>query len=280
MSDPGFYELLADLGEDGNSRPPSSRSSRVLAVVLTVLALSGAACIVMATMAAGSTTATDRVPTAAEETTALDTPRPDASGSAAPQTEAALASPTWIASVARRTGIPARAMSAYAGAVLLLARESPACGLSWNALAAIGEVESHHGSIDGARIHADGRAEPEIIGIALSGGEVGTVPDTDGGVVDGDPRWDRAVGPMQFIPSTWASWGIDGDGDGRADPHDIDDAAVSAARYLCAMGGDLSDADGWRSALTAYNDSAEYAVEVTDTANRYVARAGAASDRR
>ncbi len=47
------------------------------------------------------------------------------------------------------------------------------------------------------------------------------------------PTYDRAVGPMQFLPGTWGRWGSDGDRDGVSDPQDVDDAALAAARYLC-----------------------------------------------
>ena len=48
------------------------------------------------------------------------------------------------------------------------------------------------------------------------------------------PDLDRAVGPMQFLPASWARYGADGNGDGVRDPHQLDDAALAAAAYLCA----------------------------------------------
>ncbi|MGO2634339.1 MAG: lytic murein transglycosylase [Galactobacter sp.] len=78
---------------------------------------------------------------------------------------------------------------------------------------------------------------PGIYGIALNGGDkVAAIPDTDQGKLDGDTKWDRAVGPMQFIPSTWASVKQDGNGDGMVDVQQIDDAALSAGIYLCDAG--------------------------------------------
>ncbi len=68
-------------------------------------------------------------------------------------------------------------------------------------------------------------------------GDVAAVPGEAG-------TWQRATGPLQFIPSTWERWGSDGDGDGVADPQDIDDAAYAAARYLCASGADLAHGPG------------------------------------
>lgn len=182
---------------------------------------------------------------------------------------AAQVDPAWVARVAARAGIPVRALAAYAGAALAVAASHPRCGLGWNTLAAIGSVESAHGTIGGARIDADGVARPAIVGIALDGSASARIADTDDGAVDGDAEWDRAVGPMQFIPSTWAVYGRDGDGDGRADIHQIDDAALSAAVYLCDVGGDLTDPARWIAAVHDYNPDAAYNHRVADAAARY-----------
>ena len=77
---------------------------------------------------------------------------------------------------------------------------------------------------------------------------------------------------MQFIPSTWEQWAADGDRDGRADPQDIDDAALAAARYLCASGADLSTGTGWSAAIYSYNHSVDYVRSVYDAAQAYAAR--------
>jgi hypothetical protein len=63
---------------------------------------------------------------------------------------------------------------------------------------------------------------------------------------------------MQFIPSTWARWGTDGNGDGRADPDNVFDAALAAGRYLCAGGRDLSDPAELDRAVLGYNHSQAY----------------------
>jgi hypothetical protein len=97
-----------------------------------------------------------------------------------------------------------------------------------------------------------------ILGPRLTGGPYAVVRDTDGGAYDGDPVYDRAVGPMQFIPSTWAHWGADGNGDGRDDPDNVFDAALAAGRYLCAGGRDLSDPAQLDRAVLGYNASQEY----------------------
>ncbi|MFD2840457.1 lytic transglycosylase domain-containing protein [Populibacterium corticicola] len=175
----------------------------------------------------------------------------------------------WVDRVSTVTGVPSRAMHAYAGAALWLAEENPSCGIGWNTLAAIGEVESHHGGIDGNVLLPDGHPRVRIIGVALSGEGVARIRDTDGGVLDDDPEWDRAVGPMQFIPATWSQWAADGNGDGVRDPQQIDDAVLAAARYLCFAGGDLSVPGNWISAVTAYNHSIEYNNRVAEVADRY-----------
>ena len=97
------------------------------------------------------------------------------------------------------------------------------------------------------------------------------LPDTDGGALDGDTRWDRAVGPMQFIPTTWAQWGRSADG-GVPDPSDVDDAALTAGLYLCAAGQDMATPVGWTRAIATYNAPFEYAVSVSDVANSIAER--------
>jgi hypothetical protein len=92
----------------------------------------------------------------------------------------------------------------------------------------------------------------------LDGHRFAAIRDTDDGVLDGNTTWDRAVGPMQFIPGTWARWGADADGDGTADPQDIDDAAAGASAYLCAGGRDLATPGGLSAAVLSYNHSTAY----------------------
>jgi Transglycosylase SLT domain len=172
-------------------------------------------------------------------------------------------------------GIPEVALKAYKAAEKRLASESPTCRIPWSVIAAIGRVESNHGRFAGATLLADGRSDPPILGIPLDGTRAGTarIADTDGGKYDGDPTYDRAVGPMQFIPSTWALFAVDGDGDGKADPFDLDDVAVAAGRYLCRAGGDLSTEAGRQSAVFAYNHSDDYVRLVLDLADAYASGA-------
>ncbi|MFF4501028.1 lytic transglycosylase domain-containing protein [Streptomyces sp. NPDC001401] len=152
--------------------------------------------------------------------------------------------------------VPATVFAAYRHAEAELARTAPGCGLRWQLLAAIGQVES--GQADGGRVTADGTTVTPILGPRLDGGAFAVVRDTDGGAYDGDAVYDRAVGPMQFIPSTWARWGADGNDDGRADPGNVFDAALAAGRYLCAGGRDLSEPAGLDRAILGYNHSEAY----------------------
>lgn len=192
--------------------------------------------------------------------------------SSAPLAPLASVDPVWLSRVSAATGIPARALQAYAHAQLRIAIEQPSCKLGWSTVAAIGAIESDHGRHGGAVLGENGYPTPAIRGPALDGDGVAAIADTDGGRWDGDTLWDRAVGPMQFIPDTWSRWGADGNGDGVADPNQIDDAALATARYLCGASA-MADAAGWRAAVFAYNHLDAYVDDVAAAANRYAAAA-------
>jgi hypothetical protein len=172
----------------------------------------------------------------------------------------------WVSKTAAASGVPGPGIAAYGVATLRLAADDPGCHLAWTTLAGIGWVESHNGTIGGRTLEADGRPDRPITGVELDGsGKVAEVPDGAGG-------FQHALGPMQFIPSTWQTWASDGDGDGVADPQDLDDAAYAAGRYLCASGGDLSTATGWSAAIFSYNHSDDYVRAVYDAAKAYADR--------
>ncbi|MDD7937678.1 murein transglycosylase [Actinomycetospora lutea] len=176
----------------------------------------------------------------------------------------------WSEGIASRADVPARALQAYGVADQAVKREQPDCNLSWVTIAGLARIESNHGRYRGAAIAGNGDVTPRIIGVPLDGtGGNRTIGDSDGGVLDGDRVLDRAVGPLQFIPSTWAKWRSDGNGDGVADPNNIDDAALAAGRYLCANGRDLATGPGWRSAVLSYNNSDEYGRRVYAAADQY-----------
>jgi hypothetical protein len=176
----------------------------------------------------------------------------------------------WAQQAGTRAGIPVIAVEAYGYAELVLQRTAPNCHLAWTTLAALGEVESAHGSAGGAVLGADGSVQPPIYGLPLDGkGGRQLIRDTDQGTIDGIATYDRAVGPMQFIPSNWRENAIDADNNGVADPNDIDDATLTAASYLCKNGRDLSKPEAWWDAILSYNAVRPYAQRVFDAANLY-----------
>lgn len=164
-------------------------------------------------------------------------------------------------------GIPEPVLAAYMQAAREV-EQIQACGLHWSVLASIGRIESGHarnGAIDlnGTTVHA-------ILGPQLSGGpEVAAIPDTDAGRFDGDRVWDRAVGPMQFIPSTWRKFASDGNQDGVQSPHNVPDAAAAAGTYLCSGGEDLNDPRALAAAVFRYNHSESYVRTVLVWADAY-----------
>ncbi|BBX00774.1 hypothetical protein BST36_00435 [Mycolicibacterium moriokaense] len=175
----------------------------------------------------------------------------------------------WAAERAPALGIPVNALEAYAYAARVAEVENPDCHLEWTTLAGIGAVESHHGTYRGAQIAENGDVTPPIRGVRLDGtnGNLEIIDNTD--EMDGDPTHARAMGPMQFIPETWRLYGVDANNDGVISPDNFDDAALSAAGYLCWRGKDLSTPQGWMEALRAYNLSDQYARTVRDWATAY-----------
>lgn len=200
---------------------------------------------------------------------------PPAAQNAAPQPTAAASTTesvsAWVNRISGSTDIPPRVLRAYANADLMTRAAEPACRLSWTMLAGIGHVESRHGRYGGASIDAGGRETVPVIGVPLDGSTgFERIPDTDHGALDGDQVWDRAVGPMQFLPGTWRRWAARASRDGNPpDPQNIDDAALTAARYLCSGGRDLSTPRGWWDAVFSYNNSVDYGQRVFSAADAY-----------
>ncbi|MFI8303388.1 lytic transglycosylase domain-containing protein [Streptomyces sp. NPDC085927] len=175
----------------------------------------------------------------------LNSPNPSPSASSDPVTRGAA-----------EAGIPATVLDAYKKAEAALRESKPGCNLPWQLLAAIGKVES--GQARGGRVDADGTTTSPIIGPQLDGNGFALIKDTDDGKYDGNSAYDNAVGPMQFIPSTWAWAGRDGNDDGLDDPNNIYDAALAAGHYLCRFDWNLSDRADLRKAILSYNNSTEY----------------------
>lgn len=193
-------------------------------------------------------------------------PAPAAAPATAPAVDGA-----WLARTASLTGIPEAALRAYAAAQL---SGVGGCPVGWTTLAGIGWVESHHGTIDGRLLGEDGRSTRPVVGPPLDGrGDVAAIRSTAASRAwHGDAVWEHAVGPMQFLRPSFDRWAADGDGDGVADPHDLDDAAATAARYLCGTGHDLTTGEGWVAAVLDYNRSTEYVEQVRTAAQAYADR--------
>jgi membrane-bound lytic murein transglycosylase B len=200
--------------------------------------------------------------------TAAGTVRPAATSGAKPRPSVVLAD-VGPAGATGALGIPVMVLQAYHRAADVVAASDPACKLPWWLLAGIGHTESGHA--ESGRLTADGTTRGPILGPVLNGGIAGdaVIRDTDAGRYDGDTSYDRAVGPMQFIPSTWANWGVDGNGDGKADPNNIFDATLAAGHYLCADGRDLSTVAGRAAAVLSYNHSQAYLDTVIAWATAY-----------
>ncbi|MEI2711988.1 MAG: lytic murein transglycosylase [Nocardioides sp.] len=214
--------------------------------------------------------------------TSADKPRPLPGGGAVPavavQAPASVSRTPGISraeadeavATASASGIPSAALRAYQRAETVINAAAPACNLPWQLIAAIGRVESDHGRYGGSTLGQDGRVVPGIYGIALNGkNKTRVIRDTDGGELDNDTTYDRAVGPMQFIPTTWQVVGVDADEDGTRDPQDIDDAALSTAVYLCSGKTDLSSPSGLRGAVLRYNHSESYVDLVLSIMHSY-----------
>jgi membrane-bound lytic murein transglycosylase B len=210
--------------------------------------------------------------------TGLPTLPVDPTGTAVPTAPVAGARPAdalagWAQQVSAKSGIPPVAMQAYGYAEWVVGQRLPNCHLNWTTLAAIGKVESNHGRANGATLLPDGESNPPIQGLPLDGqGDRKLIPDTDQGRLDGDSTYDRAVGSMQFIPTTWAIWKVDADNDGVTDPNDLDDAALAAGNYLCANGKDLATTEDWWNSILTYNNVEPYAQSVYEAANDFGVR--------
>lgn len=176
----------------------------------------------------------------------------------------------WATPISVATGIPVISLEAYGNAAEALRQRTPECGIAWTTLAGIAFIESKHGTYHGATIAPDGKVSPPIRGVPLDGTNgnqeilaTGTDPHRP------NAKFDAAMGPFQFIPETWQRFGVDANGDGKADPDNIDDAAMTAARYLCVSGKDLTTAKGWEKAVMVYNQSRKYVLDVRDAAAAY-----------
>lgn len=163
-------------------------------------------------------------------------------------------------------GIPKTALAAYRSAEHQMSVAAPECGISWNLLAGIGRIESGHANGGATDVH--GTVLQPIYGPSLDGSlpgnEVIVASSAPGRVV-----YARAMGPMQFLPGTWSRYAADGDGDGKADPQNVYDATLAAARYLCSGGLNLREHAQVLAAILRYNNSMAYAENVMGWAAAY-----------
>ncbi|CAN5853773.1 hypothetical protein BH23ACT10_BH23ACT10_37390 [soil metagenome] len=161
--------------------------------------------------------------------------------------------------------IPEVVLAAYRNAARNASAVVEGCTLDWPVLAGIGRVESRHGLFlgDDSVIDTQGNIGQHIVGPALDGDGLASISDSDRGRLDGDSDWDRAVGLMQFIPSSWQRYGQDGNDDGKRDPHNVFDATLAATDHLCSTHpGDLADDTRLDRALFSYNRSTRYVSDV------------------
>jgi len=260
------------LSPNAGRRRDSRRRARRAATLVPLALVSGS----WTTFLLGGSTATSDASSLSSDGVVPPAAPIDAPASLPTVRRPAAGVPAPAASV-RDDGIPAVALSAYQRAAVVIDAADASCHLSWSLLAAIGRVESDHARHAGSQLSEDGVARPPIFGPLLDGSQGTTrIADTDGGLFDRSTALDRAVGPMQFIPSTWLMVGVDGDGDHQRNPQDIDDAALAAAVYLCSGDGDLATAGGAGAAVYRYNHSAAYVDLVMRIAMEYAVEGYAA----
>ena len=173
---------------------------------------------------------------------------------------AVITGPTDVASAPSALAmqeIPVGLLPVYRGAALTCP------GLPWQVLAAIGWVESRHGQ--GRVDPVTGRVDPPIVGPPIDG-RPGFALIRDQSQPDG---YARALGPMQFLSTTWAAWATlapDRPPTATADVQNAWDAIFTAARYLCGENREVGDV---RSAVLSYNRSEAYVDDVMAKAEAY-----------
>lgn len=237
------------------------RTPEALVAVAVALVLLGTLVLVAILMQRGGTGSVTSIPAALANQAAPEQVQVAVAPPTTHQTSGFQASQSWVAQTSQRSGISPVAIAAYGDATLRIGSEQPSCHLGWSTLAGIGTIESGNGTFGGRTLLVDGTTSSPITGPALNG--VGG----NAAISDGNGGWSSALGPMQFIQSTWDKWGADGDGDGVADVNNIFDAALAAGRYLCADGRDLSTAQGWTAAIFSYNHDVKYVQNVYAAAN-------------
>lgn len=261
-----------------HSKPASSTARRNTVIALSGLVPAGLVAAVSTAGAAPETTAVTTAASAHDVTTVV-THAPNSPGSAniadagipgalkalaptppAPPVDPGPQLPTSLA--ASPIAVPTVNLAAYKAAGATLAQQNPNCHMPWNLVAGIGRVESTHAN-DG-KADAAGNLLTPILGPVLDGSLGGNhvIRDSDGGALDGNAAYDRAVGPMQFLPETWKRYAADGNGDGVIDPQNLFDAALTTGKYLCDGSLDMRDLAQQTKAILRYNNSMAYVANV------------------
>lgn len=180
-----------------------------------------------------------------------------------------------LAAPAPGLDIPSVVLAAYRYAAARMAVLAPACHLSWPDIAALGRIESGQAQVAGTRLAANGDSYPPVLGPPLDGtGGNGAYPLPATVTWDGAGPWERAVGPLQFLPTTWQRVarhlpplppGV------PADPNNVYAAALGAGIYLCDAAGPAGMASlaGIKAAYFSYNHSAGYVREALANAVHY-----------
>ncbi|WP_033292023.1 C40 family peptidase [Amycolatopsis jejuensis] len=223
--------------------PPESgflgRNRRVVVVLAAVVVVVAALVVAVQVLpdgsgaGSGNVVATSSMPVPAPSSTALTTSSPVP---VQPKVPDGGEFGTWASRTSQWLDIPLRAMNGYARATVTLSKEQPGCHLSWITLAAIGKVASDHGRAQGDHLGDNGTLAKPLGTLEVRDfyHRVVSTPD--------------AAGPLQLAPTVWASWQRSASG-GKPEVQNIDDAALTAGRALCANGRDMST-DWWNGVTT------------------------------
>lgn len=249
--------LPVDGGNDNDNTVRRPRRRRTV-VVLAAVVVAVAALVVAVQFAPDGRQATNA---AAVASTAPMSPPPLAT--APPSSSAVPTQPNvpkasefdaWASRTSQWLDIPLRAMTGYAEATVTLSKEQPGCHLSWITLAAVGKVTSDHGRAQGDHLGANGTlANP-----------LGTVEVRD--FYNRVVSTANASGPMQVSPAIWAKWQRSASG-GKPDLQNVDDAALTTGRALCADGRDLSK--DWWNAVSSLQTAPLFLHRTLATTNVY-----------
>jgi cell wall-associated NlpC family hydrolase len=162
----------------------------------------------------------------------------------------------WASKTSQWLDIPLRPILGYAKTTVLLSKEQPDCHLSWITLAAVGKTTTDHGRVNGGQIGADGVSTKPIGTVELRDFYTHVISTAN------------AAGPMQLTPALWAKWQQSASG-GKPDVQNIDDAALTAGRALCADHRNLSKGSDWWSAVTSLQSAPLFLHRTLATANLY-----------